>query len=68
MKPPKDLEEAREVGLEVGLEEVKMEVEVQDNATTTKKKFIWTDTALTQDDHGACIAGIMGTQLKTIHN
>jgi hypothetical protein len=68
MKPPKDLEEAREVGLEVDSEEGEMEAEGRADATTAMNKVIWPETSLTQDDHGARTAGIMGTQLKTVQN
>jgi hypothetical protein len=61
MKPPKDLKEAREMGLEVDLEEGEMEAESRDDATTSKNKVIWPNTGLTQDNHGAHTVGIIGT-------
>ena len=68
MKPRKELEEAREVGLEVDLEEGEIEEEGQDDVKTTTNKVIFPKTSLTWDDHGALIASIMGTQLKTAQN
>jgi hypothetical protein len=68
MKPPKDLEEAREVGLEVDSEEEEMEEEGRADVTTAMNKVTWPETSLTQDDHGALTAEIMGMQLKTAQN
>jgi hypothetical protein len=47
MKSPKDLEEAREVGLEVDLEEGEIEEEGQDDVKTTTNKVIFPKTSLT---------------------
>jgi hypothetical protein len=45
-----------------------MEAEGQEDAITIMNKFICPDTSLTQDDHGARTAKIMGTQLKIVQN
>jgi hypothetical protein len=45
-----------------------MEAEVQNDSTTEMNKVIWPNISLTQYDPCARTAGIMGTQLKTIHN
>ena len=45
-----------------------MEIEGRADVTTTTDKVTWPKTSLTQDDHGSLTAGIMGTQLKIVHN
>jgi len=68
MKSPKDLEEAREVGLEVDLEEEEMEAEGRGYVTNSMKRVIFPETDLTQDDHGDRTMGTMAMQLKTSWN
>jgi hypothetical protein len=65
MKPPKELEEVREVGLKVDSKEGEMEAEGRANITTAKNKVTYRETSLTQYSHGSLTKGIMGMQLKT---
>ena len=68
MKPPKDLEEAREVGLEADSEEGDIEVDSQAYVKNSIKKVIWPETSLTQDDHDVLTAGTMAMQQNTAWN
>jgi hypothetical protein len=68
MKPPKDLEEAGEVGVEVDSEEEEMGEEGQEYVTTVMNKVTWLEASLTQDLHGALSAELTSMQPKTTDN